>query len=329
MTKGHVPAFHEIRMGAQICSQSRGETGGLQAPCDNTAVEGQMSSKEDSPEPGTSAASTSQAPQDGSKGNPACPACRDIDTECSSSCRHCFCLLCLWDWSLSDAACPQCQRPTRHTYPQHVALYHEVQDQVYDSKQRRLGLSEQRARSCSGHSGWDGPPERGRRRSLTWHRGGRQWSRHGQGSGSSRRRRRQRRRNWDNAPNEGRAPRSEWDSPGSSWGRRSWHRSHTPRSRGQQEQPRGHRSRQRWRSGNREHSHGWDREWSRSRRRGRDTRTPSQGTESLDDSARQRHWRSRNADEGRAPRHQQDIPDSSGRSRYRGRTWSPAGHRTQ
>ncbi|XP_027552268.1 uncharacterized protein DDB_G0287625-like isoform X2 [Neopelma chrysocephalum] len=278
-------------------------------------LQGEMSS----PEPGTSTASTSQEPRDGSGENPACPACQDIDTKCSSLCWHCFCGFCLGDWNLSDAACPQCQRPIRHTYPQHVALYHEVQDQVYDSKQRRLGHPEQGASSCSRRSGssHDETPEQGRRRSLRWHRDGHQWSRHAQGSSSLRRRRRQRRRRrhqWrrdrDNVPAEGRAPGSEQDTSGSSWGRRFRRRSHMPRSQDQQERARGRRSRQTWQRRNREHSRRWNRQWSRSRRQRRNTQTSSSGMEPHDDSARQRRWRSRNAGEQRAPRHQQDIPDS-------------------
>ncbi|KAM4899292.1 uncharacterized protein FYW23_004858 [Sylvia borin] len=150
-----------------------------------------MSSREDTPEPGTSAASTSQAapaaPQDDHQENAVCPECRDISTVCSSSCRHCFCQLCLWDWSLGEAVCPRCQRPIRHPYPQHVALYHEVQDRVYDNKRRWRGHSARQPRSCSGHFGHRRPWERRPRRSIRWPRNGRWRSQHSRGSDSPRR----------------------------------------------------------------------------------------------------------------------------------------------
>ncbi|KAM4779641.1 uncharacterized protein ACIQIH_009203 [Cyanocitta cristata] len=285
---------------------------------------GQMSSRGDTPEPGTSAANTRQAapaaPQDNNREDPVCPECRDISTVCSSSCQHCFCQLCLWDWCLGEAVCPRCQRPTRHPYPQHVALYHEVQDRVYSSKRRWQPWS------CSGHFRCGRPWERRQRRSTQRPHDGHWQSRHNQGSDSPRRRWWQQRRAWEDTRGEGRAPRFEWDIPASSRGSQS--RCRSRRSWSQQERSRGHR---RWGRG-RERSHGRERRWGTSSRRDQDTRTGSH-----DHSARQRRRRSWNADDGHTPmpqhnvpsgrseRHQWEDSDSSGhqhrtRSRTRGRS---------
>nr|XP_030129471.3 pre-mRNA-splicing factor 38B-like [Taeniopygia guttata] len=280
-----------------------------------------MSSREDTPEPGTSAASTSQAgppaPQDNSRDDTACPECRDISTACSSSCRHCFCRLCLWDWSLGQAVCPRCQRPTRHPYPQHVALYHEVQERVYERKRRWRGRSAQQPRSCSG------PWERRPRRSMRWPRDGRRESWHAPGSDSPRRRQWQLQRRED-APEEGQTLRFEWDVPASSQGHRS--RRRPRRSWSQQERSRGRR---RWSRG-RERFRGWD----RPSRREQDTQTGSP-----ERSARQRHWRSWSADDRHAPGPQHDVPsersethqwedaDASGQQRTRRRQSRGRSHR--
>ncbi|XP_023784445.1 G patch domain-containing protein 8-like isoform X2 [Cyanistes caeruleus] len=261
---------------------------------------GEMSSKEDTPEPGTSAANTSQAapaaPQDSNQENPGCPECQHISTVCTSSCRHCFCQLCTWDWSLGEAVCPRCQRPTRHPYPQHVALYHEVQDRVYNSKQRWSSHYAQQPWSLYGHFRRGRPWERRRRRSMRWPRNGRRQSRHTRGSDSSRWWQQQRRA-WEEALEEGQIRRFEWAIPASSQGNQSWGRS--SRSWSQHEQPWGHR---RW-SRDRERSHGWDRRQSRSSPRDQDAQTGSH-----DRSTRQRRWRSWNADDRHAPRPQHDVP---------------------
>ncbi|KAJ7418348.1 hypothetical protein WISP_59438 [Willisornis vidua] len=91
-----------------------------------------MSKRDHSPEPGTSAASTSRAPRGDNKENPVCPVCCDINTACPKGCRHCFCYLCVWYWSVKYSVCLRCQQPIRHIFPQYVAMHHVVQDRNKD-----------------------------------------------------------------------------------------------------------------------------------------------------------------------------------------------------
>ncbi|XP_069628376.1 serine/arginine repetitive matrix protein 5-like [Haliaeetus albicilla] len=118
---------------------------------------------------------------------------------------------------------------------------------------------------------------------------------------------------------EGRAPRSEWDVLPSSRRSRSRHRSRSTGGQAGWECSQAHRSRGQWRSRDTDRPHVWERQQSRSPRRGQQVQTGHPGTAAHDSMTGQGQKRSRDPNNGRAPRSEQDVPVFSGRSQRRPR----------